>query len=185
MASHPTVANSNPSEEWFTPTEILMAARSFLGEIDLDPASCAEANERVGATVFFSRTDDGLVMDWEAVGEGRGLRVWMNHPYHRDHNSLWVDKLVSMYERGVVGEACCLVYANFETSWFRPLRRYPMCLLNKRVKHVPPSSYGGKNSGSQKPSVVVGLTKRSFSFRDQFKHLGEVVGRSGVWLFSH
>jgi hypothetical protein len=40
-------------DEWFTPPDIIELARSVLGEIDLDPASHAIAQQTVRATTFF------------------------------------------------------------------------------------------------------------------------------------
>jgi hypothetical protein len=46
--------------EWFTPGDYIEKARRVLGVIDIDPASCAEAQQVVKAGCFFSKNDDGL-----------------------------------------------------------------------------------------------------------------------------
>jgi hypothetical protein len=60
--------------EWFTPPGIIALAVEVMGAIDLDPASCALANETVGAKVFHSLDDDGLKQDWHG-------RIWLDLPY--------------------------------------------------------------------------------------------------------
>lgn len=61
------------TQEHYTPVEIVEAARSVLGVIDLDPASCLEAQRVVKAERFFTRGVNGLVQPW------RG-RVFLNPP---------------------------------------------------------------------------------------------------------
>lgn len=61
------------SQEHFTPIEIVEAARKVLGEIDLDPASCAKANKLIRAKKFYTRKDDGLRQPWAG-------RVMLNPP---------------------------------------------------------------------------------------------------------
>ena len=68
------VGQNTGDTEWFTPPEIVEAARRVLGEIDLDPASTREANIVIKAKVFYTRHDDGLTKPWKG-------RVWMNPPY--------------------------------------------------------------------------------------------------------
>ncbi|MFB6214860.1 MAG: hypothetical protein ABEI54_03225, partial [Candidatus Bipolaricaulia bacterium] len=49
------------TNEHFTPPKIVEAARETMGGIDLDPASCAIANEKlVQAEKFFTEDDNGL-----------------------------------------------------------------------------------------------------------------------------
>lgn len=65
--------HSNQTNEHYSPTRPVEAARAVMGAIDLDPASCALANETVRASAFFSKLDDGLKQKWHG-------RVWLNPP---------------------------------------------------------------------------------------------------------
>ena len=58
LIAEPKVSNpiqlSTGNPKWFTPEEVLAAVRmTFGGAIDLDPASCPEAQTRVRAAVFY------------------------------------------------------------------------------------------------------------------------------------
>src|SRR5262249_31538221 len=69
-AANPLAAlHSCQSTEWFTPAAYLEAAREVLGAIDLDPASCPQAQEAVRAAHYFTAADDGLSRPWHG-------RVW-------------------------------------------------------------------------------------------------------------
>jgi len=48
------------SDEWYTPAWVIDAARAVLGQIDLDPASCARAQDVVKAGHYWVREDDSL-----------------------------------------------------------------------------------------------------------------------------
>jgi hypothetical protein len=51
------------SDEWYTPAWVIDAARAVLGQIDLDPASCARAQDVVKAGHYWVREDDSLQQD--------------------------------------------------------------------------------------------------------------------------
>ncbi len=89
-------------DEWFTPLEIIEAVRDVLGTIDLDPASCIEAQATVRAKRFYSIADDGLKQEW------RG-RVLLNPPYSHPLIGRFMKKLCSEVKAGHVSAAIQLV----------------------------------------------------------------------------
>lgn len=65
--------HSSATNEHYTPDIVVAPARRVLGGIDLDPASCEEANMRVGAAKIWTLADDGLAQPWHG-------RVFVNPP---------------------------------------------------------------------------------------------------------
>lgn len=115
------------NNEWYTPAALVDAARQVLGEIDLDVASSAKANETVGAKNFYTVADDGLTKIW------RG-RVFMNPPYQRRLIEKFVDKLLSSdFDAAIV-----LVNAATETKWFSKLAAAcdAVCFISGRIKFI-------------------------------------------------
>lgn len=114
--------------EWYTPASIIAAAREAMGGIDLDPASSAAANERVGAARFHTVDDDGLTRPWAG-------RVWLNPPF--SDTARFIAKLVAEYAAGCVTEACVITFASLDTAWARMLMRFPRWYPEGRVAYVP------------------------------------------------
>jgi len=134
------VVFSSASDAWYTPDPVLAAARAVLGSIDLDPASCAEANEVVGADRYYTEDDDGLAQRWTG-------RVWLNPPYGRDaarrsNQEKWSRYLLDSYEAGDVTSALLLVTFCPDRSWFEPLWKHPMCAFSSRLKFRQPHAVG-------------------------------------------
>ena len=102
--------------EWYTPEEYIVAARSVLGAIDLDPASTSAANAVVQAERFYTLQDDGLAHEW-------CVRVWMNPPYAQPLVARFCEKIVDAVQAGRVPAAIVLANNCTETRWFAALTR--------------------------------------------------------------
>lgn len=134
----PHVAHNSGDNEWYTPPEILEAARLVLGTIDLDPASSAVANRAVRATRFFSSDDDGLKQSWSG-------KVWMNPPYAAALIGRFVEKITGHYDEGDIEAAIVLVNNGTETAWGQRLLAgcTSVCFPSSRVRFLKPDGSKG------------------------------------------
>jgi hypothetical protein len=85
-----------------------------MGSIDLDPASCEEAQSIVKAGQYFNKDADGLAQEW------RG-NVWINPPFSRDLITKFTTKLADEFSAGRVRQAILLTHNNTDTEWFHSL----------------------------------------------------------------
>jgi hypothetical protein len=69
--------------------------------IDLDPASCEEAQRTVQASEYFTADDDGLGREWFG-------NIFLNPPYSRELGPKFIDKLVEEFRYGYVAAAIAL-----------------------------------------------------------------------------
>lgn len=153
--------------EIYTPSNIIEAARTCMGGIDLDPASSAKANLRVGAARFFTKEDDGLSPSLCWWG-----RVWLNHPFSREGNKLWIQKAIAEHKAERAFQICMICFASTSESWFRPLLRYPQCFLSPRTNYLRPD--GTIYRGVTKGSVVTYMGPDLDAFARAFAPLGEI-----------
>ena len=128
--------------EWYTPAEYVELAREVMGGIDLDPASCAQANEVVGAATFYTKEDDGLSKDWAG-------RLWLNPPYSRDLMPAFVEKLRTSYMDGEVGQAVLVSHNNTDTAWFHSLAGIAsaICFPKKRIRFYRDAEVAAPTNG--------------------------------------
>jgi ParB family chromosome partitioning protein len=132
----PKVLFNTGEIEWYTPPEFIEAARAVLGAIDLDPASSDIAQERVRASVYYTKEDDGLTKAWAG-------RVWMNPPYAADLIVPFVEKLCHHFGNGDVTEAVVLVNNAMETGWAQLLSRNASAINfpSRRVRFIKPDGH--------------------------------------------
>jgi phage N-6-adenine-methyltransferase len=117
--------------EWYTPLKFIEAARTVMGSIDLDPASCEFANETVDATAFYSEENDGLIQEWKG-------KVWMNPPYSQPHIMSFMTKLVEEVASGNVTDAITLTNNSTDTGWFHTAAKAAnaLCFTSGRIRFV-------------------------------------------------
>lgn len=145
--------------------------RGVLGRIDLAPASCVAANERVRASTFFTIDDDGLSKSWWG-------HVFMNPPYgraesHRSNQDIWTQKLIDEFDAKRVVAAIALVNAVPGQAWFQRLWRFPICLVGKRIAFI--SAVGVAQKSPTHSNALVYLGPHVERFRRVMSALGRVV----------
>ncbi len=158
-----TLIQDSGNFEYYTPPIYTMAALAVMGSINLDPASSIKANKMICADNIY--TEDGLEKDWYG-------NVWMNHPFSRTNNPLWIKKLVEEYEAGRTNQACCITYASTSEKWFKPLLGYLQCFIYGRVNYVLPN--GKIKKGVTKGSVITYMGDEKDKFKMVFSRFGAV-----------
>ena len=151
--------NTNNSEVWLTPPEIIKA----LGPFDLDP--CAPVNRPWDmAAKHYTELDDGLSKLWEG-------RVWLNPPYGKQ-TFTWMERL-SEHRDGIA-----LIFARTETKGFHKTiwqKAHSVFFFLGRLQFYYVT---GKQGGTANaPSVLV-----SYSENDTYKiavaeSVGAIKGR--------
>jgi hypothetical protein len=154
--------------DYYTPSIYVESARYVMKGIDLDPASCDEANETVKARIHYTVTDDGLKQEWHG-------RVFMNPPWSGGAKP-FVHLLLQSYRAGTVTEAILLVpQAYVDRSYMATLVNcFPVCFTDHRI------AYGGagknlKTGTGNDAFYYLGPNRQRFV--DEFSKHGPVLLR--------
>ncbi len=196
-----TFEHSSESNEHYTPPAIVEAARATMGGIDLDPASCAEANEVVRATCFgyLGHPVDSLSAQcsWK-LGDGdmplEPSRVFLNPPGgkigKRSSQGVWWEKLCVEWLAGNVEQAVFVCFnlemLNTTQSSPTPCLEFPICYFRNRPRFWPPGTppeKRGKVGSPKYPGCCVYLPPVGWEkgctwvdgFRERFSSLGFVT----------
>jgi ParB family chromosome partitioning protein len=163
IAAH--VAHNSGDNEWYTPEEYTELARQVMGSIDLDPASCVEANKVVRAASFYSKDDNGLEHDWFG-------NIFMNPPYSQPWIQKFVEKLSIHLNDGSVPQAVVLVNNATETQWGQLLLKCAsaVCFPGGRIKFWHPD----KKSAPLQGQMIIYAGNNFSKFKNLFSSVGEV-----------
>lgn len=190
--SRPSIAqHSSVSNEHYTPRLVVAAARRVMGAIDLDPFSCAAANDVVRASRYLS--SNGFEADWH------GPRVFVNPPGGKlDRKSLkptkggpswssaglaWA-KLCHEHALGRVEQA---VFVGFNLEVIRhsqnadlvgagsvPMTEFPLCFPKERLAFWNADT-DEDDSAPTCANVIAYIGENRAGFREAFSLLGAVT----------
>ena len=161
--------HSMQTSQWFTPPEYVEAAREVMRSIDLDPASCAEANKVVRARTYHSEQEDGLAWLW------RG-NVFLNPPGGKNAQGSLVRQF---WERLILSDGVeQAIWIGYSLEQLQTLQAcvatplsYPMCVPRRRIAFVG----AGKSPSHGNYITYIGESmagRRRFS--DIFSRFGQV-----------
>jgi len=159
-----TALLDSDSPDWWTPKKYIDAAHEVMGGIDLDPASCAEANKTVRAKKFYSRQDNGLDRSWQG-------RIFLNPPYGKECAE-FIEKFFNDYGSSFQ-EGIILVNSRAtDADWFQPLFEGVVCFTDHRIDFDSP---GEKTTSSTHGSCFVYFGPNEEKFAEIFSSFGSVV----------
>lgn len=167
---HPMTESGKGTEEWYTPPYVIEIARRVLGQIDLDPASCLEAQTVVCANQYFNLADDGLAQPWPG-------RIFVNPPYSRAKMKQFVGKLVHEYQHNANFVSAVMLCGNrTETEWCQTLINSAdaMCFIASRVRFWGP---GGQYANTPRHGHVL------FYFGPWPRHFQMIAEKIGTVLW--
>lgn len=150
-------------DDRYTPRPLAEAARQSLGgALDLDPASCAEANTVIQARHFYTLAQNGLALPW------RG-RVWLNPPY--SDPLPWLQTLLTYHQAGDVTAALALLPCASSPRWAKLAwaQAAAVCLLGQRVQFWPRRR---DDESNDRDSAVFYFGPDAARFRRAFEPLG-------------
>ena len=133
--------STTPTDEWYTPQEIIDA----LGRFDLDP--CAPVSPLwETADVMYNKNDNGLTKDWFG-------RVWLNPPYSRPLIELFVRRLAEH------GDDIALLFNRCDNKLFQDIvfeQATALKFLRNRIRFFRPDGTRGGSPGCGSVFVAFG-----------------------------
>jgi hypothetical protein len=190
---------SNKSSERYTPNDVASRVWSVMRGIDLDPFSCARANNVIGARMYFNKEMDGIKQKWgisykSNVGLGEyiiPISMYINPPskvyIERDDKTVeksgvkfaW-EKLLESRDFGYIRSAIFMAYSiealQVTLDCKHSMFKFPICMFYKRLRflneYLKPL---GSNTHSSALIYIPGTENHVDRFVDHFSSMGEIV----------
>ena len=155
---------SSATPEHYTPSKYIAAADLTMGGIDLDPASCAEAQERVQASRFYTFEDDGLNLPWAG-------RVFCNPPGDPRGQlpQMFWERMALHIDAGTVTQ---FVWVAFNISHLRTMQNGALWLLEHCDVFIPESRIKFTGGSPTKDNAILYWGNRGWAFRRHFAPIG-------------
>lgn len=173
MSQEMSLLTSSRTVEWYTPPHLIDMVKRVLGHIDLDPASCLEANQFVQAVRIFTKQMNALDLEWHATS------VWLNSPFNKYKGKSMQDLLNSkMHEEYGLGHferGISIIKSVPGYAWYEKAIRYPVarCFVESRIHFIPKgSSEPGKPAKAGSTLLYWGPDPKLF--QDVFEEIGRV-----------
>lgn len=163
---------SSETDSWITPSDIISQVNEVLGSIDLDPASSEEANMIVGASQYFTKTDDALINEWHCD------TFFLNPPYGKVGNKsqagIFAEYAIDQYKQGHIKQGgIILLHDRSGYSWFENLaQQLPCVTLRERIRFINPSTM--KQGDQAKTAQTLFLVGSQYleAFENTFQNFG-------------
>lgn len=160
------VSDAPQVQDYYTPDNLIQAAREAMGGIDLDAASHYLANRKHRIPDYFHTGRSAFANDWYG-------RVWLNPPY--GNNLPWFERIIHYVKAGDITDLCML-----SPTWaFTAQQAGPfMDLVTAHVLLSPtPKFWGNKEgkTGVNHPHSIVYIGERVDEFCAAFAPHGIVM----------
>ena len=171
---------SSRSDRWFTPKYITDLVHEVLPQIDLDPASCHQANQLIKAKKFFNSDDNALNIErWAKVP----VTIYLNPPGGKLGNKsitgLFWQRLMALRGEGLLKEAIFMGFSLEHlavTQGYDPsVCNFPVCLPRKRIRFVSPDGNFNSPTHSSVIAYIPGISNNTRQFKDVFSELGAIM----------
>ena len=162
------LGDRDATTEWYTPPSFITLVREVLGTIDLDPASCATAQDWIQAKVFYTQEQDGLSQPWFG-------RIYCNPPYGSEEVRLMARRFllhgIEKYQASTIDSAIFLLNRT-GAEWYRHALQNvcAICEVHKRIPFIDAEGKPQRGSRNYNDFLYLGAEKELFA------HLFGAVG---------